>query len=176
MRDLIAELKERASAGRLTNDSDSQPSPYPPLSEGELAEAETSLGFKLQPGLRRIYGAIANGGFGPGYGLLGLRGGMLNEEKCDAITLYQTFRQADAEDEHWQWPEGLLPVVHLGCAMFLAVDSTKPEGPVIWFEPNPHEDGEAWDESFIPFATSFDSVIGDWLDGIDSFEKFLEEC
>ena len=101
---------------------------------------------------------------------------MLNEDQADVSSLYQTFRRSDPDDEHWQWPHGLLPVVHLGCGMFLAVDCTRPEGPVIWFEPNPHEPGEPWDESFIPFADSFESIIGDWLDGIDTFEKFVGEC
>ena len=36
----------------------------------ELDRVEASLGLALPPTLRRVYGEVANGGFGPGYGLV----------------------------------------------------------------------------------------------------------
>jgi len=46
--------------------------PAPPAA---VAEAESLAGRPLPPLLRRLYLQVGNGGFGPGYGVLGLRGG-----------------------------------------------------------------------------------------------------
>src|SRR5205823_13147951 len=46
--------------------------PDPPASEAEVVSAERTLGFSLPPTLRRIYIEVANGRFGPAYGLYGI--------------------------------------------------------------------------------------------------------
>jgi len=48
---------------------------YPPASEEQLAATEAVLGFPLPPSLHALYAEIANGGFGPGAGILGALGG-----------------------------------------------------------------------------------------------------
>jgi hypothetical protein len=45
---------------------------FPPVSEDDLALAESQLGFILPSFLRRIYLEVGNGGFGPGGGLFPL--------------------------------------------------------------------------------------------------------
>lgn len=173
MRDLIAELKLRAQDKSLKADSSFVKKVFPPLNEGLLIQAETDLGLRLPTTLRRIYAEVANGGFGPSYGLLGLVGGALNEDGRDVVSLYRGYSIPDPNDEHWRWPNGLLPVGHLGCAMFCCVHATNPEGPVIWFEPNPHEDGKPWDDSFIPLASSTDEWLLAWLDGDDLLNRLF---
>jgi hypothetical protein len=44
---------------------------FSPATEQQLAKTEQQLGFLLPPLLRQLYLQIANGGFGPGYGLIG---------------------------------------------------------------------------------------------------------
>ncbi|MGK7873728.1 MAG: SMI1/KNR4 family protein [Xenococcaceae cyanobacterium] len=175
MRDLIAELKERRNIGSLVSDEQLFKGNFQSLSVEELHIAESDLGFALTPTLRRIYTEVANGGFGPQYGLLGLRGGMLNEDGNDAIAQYKLYRQPDPEDSYWSWPDGLLPLGHLGCAMYLCVDCTKDSGPVTWFEPNPHCLGQSWSDAFIPFAESTDNWLLAWLDGQDLFDKLVNQ-
>ena len=114
----------------------------PSLSEGEIADAEKRLGYKLPGSLRSLYAHVGNGGYGPSYGLLGLVGGAKQEDGCDAVAMFESYRAPDETDPLWGWPEKLLPVVHLGCAMFFCVDATTDDGMVVWFEPNPHEDGK----------------------------------
>ena len=46
-----------------------------PATEEQLLETEDLLGFPLPPLLRELYKQLANGGFGPGYGLIGVTGG-----------------------------------------------------------------------------------------------------
>jgi hypothetical protein len=48
---------------------------YPPATEEQLQATEDILGFSLPGTLRRLYAEVANGGFGPGYGILGAVGG-----------------------------------------------------------------------------------------------------
>lgn len=48
---------------------------YPPATEEQLRETEVTLGFSLPAGLRALYAEVANGGFGPGYGIIGAKGG-----------------------------------------------------------------------------------------------------
>lgn len=44
----------------------------PPASDDQVREAEQGLGFGLPTTLRAVYMLLANGGFGPGFGILGL--------------------------------------------------------------------------------------------------------
>ncbi|QGY77431.1 SMI1/KNR4 family protein [Xanthomonas hyacinthi] len=118
MEDLIAELKGRKANGTLCADDPLVGGCAAPLRQSEIESAEAILGFKIPVLLRRIYAEVANGGFGYAYGLLGLRGGPRNEDGLDSVGLYQTFRELDPENPAWHWPHGLLPIGHLGCAMF----------------------------------------------------------
>jgi SMI1 / KNR4 family (SUKH-1) len=174
MFDPVESLKLRQAQGSLSTDVGHFDGDLRPLSELKVLEAESRLGFKLPPLLHRLYTEISNGGFGYAYGFLGLLGGRLNEDKNDAVAQYLLYRQEDPDDRHWCWPEGLLPIVHLGCAMYHCVQCNDPEGPIVWFEPNPHEDGETWESSFIPFAPSLSAYIEAWLSGKDVFEAFLD--
>lgn len=48
---------------------------FPPATEEQLQATEEALGFPLPPMLRALYTQVANGGFGPAYGITGARGG-----------------------------------------------------------------------------------------------------
>src|SRR5690349_6056273 len=48
---------------------------YPPATEEQLQATEDAIGFSVPPLLRMLYAEIANGGFGPSYGITGARGG-----------------------------------------------------------------------------------------------------
>src|SRR5262245_16217346 len=147
---LVESVRRRIDAIRAAGEESGAASPHPPLSPETIAAAERQLGFALPPTLRALYARVGHGGFGPAYGLLGLVGGARQEEGLDAVGVYQRSRRPSPGDPHWTWPEGLLPLVHLGCAMFLCVDCSDTSGMVVWFEPNPHADGQPWDDAFFP--------------------------
>ncbi|QDT63105.1 SMI1/KNR4 family protein [Calycomorphotria hydatis] len=177
MRNLIQELNDLKSADTLSSDEElNSPQLFPPLSESQVKEAEHELGFQLTDTLRRIFTGVANGGFGPQYGLLGLKGGMRNEDGKDVVGQYLSYRQPDPDDEFWQWPEALLPLGQLGCAMYLCVDCSTPQGPVTWFEPNSRSDIDTpWDDAFIPFADSTEEWLFSWIDGDDLFDRHVND-
>lgn len=95
---------------------------YPPAPPAELDESERRLGFRLPQAVRRLYGLVANGGFGPGYGLLGLLAGAVDEFGHSAVDSYLAHRREGEADRRWQWPWGLLPVCTWGCAVYSCVD------------------------------------------------------
>lgn len=137
------------------------------LSDTEIAAAQGRLGFRLPPDLSELYREVGNGGYGPSYGLLGLVNGALQEEGCDAVALYESFRHMDPDDPHWQWPKKLLPVVALGCAMYFCVDCSDDNGMVVWFEPNGHEFGTSWAPAFVPLGRTFGHLMRGWANGED---------
>jgi hypothetical protein len=55
---------------------------------------------------------VANGGFGPAYGLIGVVGGAADDRRKNAVELYAEYRTPDPSDPHWAWPAKLLPVCH----------------------------------------------------------------
>src|SRR5579872_6535768 len=44
----------------------------PPATIEQFLATEQSLGFSLPPSLKTLYAQLANGGFGPGFGLMGV--------------------------------------------------------------------------------------------------------
>ena len=91
--DLICRVRKRVAGQALP----------PPASPRELAESEERIGFDLPPLLRSIYSEIANGGFGPGYGFIGLITRVpLGQFKGDsAVELFESFRDGDPEYPTW---------------------------------------------------------------------------
>lgn len=95
--DVVAKAEELAAAMGTPVES-----PLPaPATPADLERAEAALGVPLSAPLRRVYSEIADGGFGPGYGLVSI------ERVCDE---YGRLRRLMEPTGH-AWPEGLLPVV-----------------------------------------------------------------
>ena len=173
MDDLIARINDRVASPDGPTDDGGREAPFPPVRAKSLTAVEAIVGHKLPPLLERLYSEVGNGGFGPDYGLLGIDGGAGNERGQDAISLYQTFRVPDERDPLWRWPPGLLPLVHCGCGMFLCVDCSSSDGKVVWFEPNPHESGQPWDDSFIPLTCDLGQLMTAWVDGESWYDRFI---
>lgn len=132
----------------------------PPVTRVEVRTLEEQFGHRLPPSVTELYTQIANGGFGPSYGLM-----RLDEAKA----LYDEFRAPDANDPHWRWPEAVLPLVSLGCGMYFCVDCVSDDARVVWFEPNPHVPGESWSESFAS-GPPFETLMRRWAAGTDTLE------
>jgi hypothetical protein len=76
----------------------------PPAPAATLDAAERVLGFPLPAGLRRLYAEVADGGFGPGEGLLPLAG---------LVAQYNELRSPGMMPSGREWPSGLLPLVSM---------------------------------------------------------------
>ncbi|MGW0509085.1 SMI1/KNR4 family protein [Streptomyces olivaceoviridis] len=122
--EVVEAVRDRARAGSL-------PAPAPPAA---VTEAEQTIGFPLPPLLRRLYLEVANGGFGPDEGILGVRGGASQGDWNDLAEIYQ-----EGPDPSGQIPAGLVPVYDWGCTIWSLVDFRDPTGPM-WCT---HE-GDCW--------------------------------
>jgi ubiquinone/menaquinone biosynthesis C-methylase UbiE len=171
MDSLIEQLKERIkdpdrykSAAKQTQKAEKQfgkgkhgySSVIPaPTTLEELDTAEKKLGFPLPHLLREIYSQVANGGFGPGYGLLGLSpNGATDDQGDTALTLSLGVEDPDNEDEYY-WPDALLPICYYGDGIYACLDCSTENGTVsIW------DSGELEDASE---ATSLREWLENWL-------------
>ena len=83
--------------------------------------------------LRRLFLEVGNGGFGPGYGVLGVRGGSTDDLGQTALDAYREFHSLSRA----QWlPESLLPLCHWGCAIYSFVDCASQHGDIWASDPN----------------------------------------
>ena len=126
----------------------------PPASVAALDAAEARLGTPLPATLRRLYGEVANGGFGPGGGLLSIE---------DAVKAYAEMSREPYLPKGYPWPAGLLPIVDsepgYDCVEL-------PTGRVVGWDPEDlsERSGEgAWKKSFSELAPSLEAWLGDWV-------------
>jgi hypothetical protein len=112
---------------------------YPPPSPALIDQAVAELGFSLPNLIREIFLQIGNGGFGPGYGILGLSGGcLLHGYTLVELTLFnrRLIEQFDAygleesDLDHWQWGDHYLLYAYWGCNTTTVVDCALPALPV----------------------------------------------
>ena len=143
---------------------------HPPVSEKIIQQAEQKLGQPLPQILKILFSSIANGGFGPGYGIVGLDGGHPTDEGDSSVGLYTKYSEADPEDPHWHWPSGLLPFCHWGCAIYSCVDCTTADGQIIWFDPNAHELDETWGMAFRKQGVGIREFLVEWASGKDHWK------
>ena len=124
-------------------------------------EAERALGFPLPTLLRRLYLEIGNGGLGPGYGLLGLRGGHRDDLGGTAIDVYREWRERHSGDTAMvPIPEGLLPICHWGCGIYSLIDCASAEADMWASDPNPGVGNDVFRE-----PTTFGEWLERWIEG-----------
>jgi SMI1 / KNR4 family (SUKH-1) len=135
-----------------------------PASEEQLADAERRLGFALPPLLRRLYAEVANGGFGPGPGILGVKGGQRNDHGKTVEDLHAEMLEAVQENRRWVWPAGLLPVVDQS-GVYVCVDATAPYRIVEFDFEELDEEGRdgGWSRAFSDASPSFEDWLAAWL-------------
>lgn len=173
---LLTAIRARIATGPPTESGNAKHKPKRVATVTAVAAAEAKLGRPLHPLLRSIYLEVANGGFGPDYGLLGIPPGGAADEKHTALDLWSRFGKRRKDDPHWAWPAGLLPLGHMGCGMYMCLDlDAAVDASLIWFEPNPHCKGEPWDDAFIPLGGSLEGWLSAWAAGGSLFGELLDQ-
>jgi hypothetical protein len=106
---------------------------YPPATAAQLHDTEQALGFPLPAVLKSLYTQVANGGFGPGYGIIGCIDGF--GEAGNLVEGYQFHvirnqlididkREYVSEMPETYWPRFLVPLCDLGEAAVLCLDGS----------------------------------------------------
>jgi len=129
-----------------------------PADAAVLDRVEAEIGFALPAVLRRVYLEVADGGFGPHGGLLGV------EAAAGALA---ALRSGDELPRGRTWPDRLLPLVKVDPG-YDCVDASSPEGAIVAWDPE--ELGEfsgekAWDRSFSQVAPSVEAWLTEWVGG-----------
>jgi hypothetical protein len=171
-RDLIQRLQERNADRECATGGHLHPrKPIPPVAAKDLRAAERAIGFRLPELLCAIYLQVANGGFGPEYGIVGTKGGF-KLDKCSLESRYRQMLQLEKENSVWRWPERLLPVANYGCGMWSCVDCEYKKLPMILWDPNildsELEGADArlnWANAFWHQAPSLRLWLEGWLAG-----------
>jgi hypothetical protein len=103
---------------------------HPVATEDDVRSTEKLLRFPLPPVLRELYTKVANGGFGPGYGIVGARGGHPSIGPRMYRTGWRLPQRAVASlrDSSGQYlecdrlPDSLMQLCHWGRGMFSELD------------------------------------------------------
>jgi hypothetical protein len=120
-----------------------------------VQRAEVLVGAAVPGLLRRLHLEVSNGGFGPGYGVLGVDDGFRDDMRRTAV---------DILTRRGNWPgmpDHLLPVCHWGCAIYSFVHC--PSGRMFGWDPNPVAPDD--DVPFFEQEYSLDTWLAAWLDG-----------
>lgn len=125
------------------------------------------IGLKLPPLLKRMYSDVANGGFGPAYGFIGVEGGATDDLRESIVDLYIGSQSQQFRQRFPNWPRGIVRFCYWGCAMYSAVDCLSDDFLVYHFEPNPHESELGFANCLIPHNRTLDDYINTWLSGYD---------
>jgi hypothetical protein len=117
MNDVVLQaIRERALDPRTRTDFTEfgAPSLATPASGDSIRTAEQALGFSLWPDHRQLLREVANGGFGPGYGLVGTADGTLDDDGRSLIDLQRRMCPGDMR---------LVPLCDWGCGIWSFLDS-----------------------------------------------------
>lgn len=135
---LIQRLQERNAdrwSWRATTSGIHLPKALRPVTASALQTVERAIGFELPEMVRAIYLEVGNGGFGPGFGIVGMKGGP-KLDGCTLETCYRNMVRLEKENPAWHWPERLLPLANHGCSMWSCVDCAYHKLPMILWDPN----------------------------------------
>lgn len=143
---------------------------FPPVTEAQVRERENRLGLQLPPVLRACYTELANGGFGPAYGLRSI---IDESEYPDDLLahypgLYEEYEVLDLdmmaasdrgthvfEIPYLRWIRTALPLIEEGCARSLCLDVMS--GSIFRFG------GSSTGYIFRYVAPNFEALLGLWL-------------
>ena len=145
--------------------SPARPDLLPPATEAELAAAEAALGQRLPAAIRRSYAEIANGGFGPGAGLLTIQ---------EAAARYRDLRGTTPGPRGTQWPTGLLPLVDRDPGWDCVDLAT---GTVIAWDPEglrERSSAAVWKRTFQEIAPTTEAWLDAWVAAPTEAERMAD--
>lgn len=116
---LVRAIRDRALNEATRTDARERPEKlFDVVDPSVILGAETKLGFELPKLLATLYLEIGNGGFGPGFGIFGLRGGHTDARGHTLVEIYPEIQEGVA----WslkdsgrkflpicEWGSGVLP-------------------------------------------------------------------
>jgi SMI1-KNR4 cell-wall len=156
----------RAIKAKATSDAASPV--YPVATRIEIAEAERLLGLSLPSFYVRLLTEVGNGGFGPGYRIIGIPPWGFQDPDLGGSLIDAYVERTAPATGAWRVPKGLLPLCNWGCCQISYVDCLSQEASVVT--------GEALKDGFVFTATSprLADWLADWARGADLGKEMHE--
>lgn len=142
--------------------------PNPPLRQESLEELEHEFGFRFPTLVRRLYTEVADGGYGPSWGINRLRqppNVPIDPAYSEMMSIESWYRR---DRIHWQggqppeyWPHPFIRFCESGCNIFIGVDCSSDQGTVVMYDPNLSQDER---DCLVPVADSVAQWLSNWLD------------
>lgn len=136
-----------------------------PASAAVLEAAERKLGYPLPAGLRRLYLEVADGGFGPGGGLLSIEA---------ALEATRQLLGGGELPRGRTWPAGLLPI-RANEPGYACLDVKT--GTIVDWDPEELAEWASdarWQRAFKPSAPSLEAWLTTWLDSRPAHDVLQE--
>jgi hypothetical protein len=157
---LLDQVKKRAldEATRTDFADILLPNVEPCMTEEDVDQLEAVLGFELHPVHRCLYTGIGNGGYGPGYGIIGGPGGYLHEDGASVVEVRKNLWVGKREG----LPARILPLCDWGDAIWSCIGSRT---------------GKILTLDHIGLTVSDYDIrtwLADWANGLRVFEKLFE--
>ena len=168
---LLEAVRARAEDPQTRTDMGAALPIAPTLSARDLATTVERLHFR-PPGLfLDLMQQIGNGGFGPGYGFIGLEGGEVNEQEQTAVDFYCWSCAPNPDDPVWHWPEFLLPFCSWGCAIYTCLDCSDQEMRLHHWDPNVWEPGVDPKVGLADMGDTLPGWLQAWVDGVNLWDR-----
>jgi hypothetical protein len=152
-----ADLRERAQHVKAEMSTPAEAPPLPaPATAAALDQVQSQLGIPLPDFLRRLYLEVADGGFGPGVGLL---------SAGEVLAAHRDLRSSppsEAEDD--EWPEGLLPLVAVDDVHFCCLDTCSGHILETDYDEVESDDDVTFRLAVREIAPSLQAWLAGWLD------------
>jgi hypothetical protein len=162
--DVLAKLRDYLAAHPVGRDVvDRTFHLCPPCDRRAVEDAERELGFRLPGLLTDIYTTVANGGFGPGYGVMGVSGGFTDDSDHSIVDAYKVYAVADPNEPNWAWPRAWVPFCHWGCIVYSVLDCSHAPHPVYFVAIGDKEPDQAMDSIIHAHKRSLSQWLTDWM-------------
>ena len=142
-----------------------------PLTDSALARSTDRLGFAPPDLFIDVLRRVGNGGFGPGYGFIGLEDGEANEDGDTAVDLYCLSRAPDPDDPAWHWPEFLLPFCSWGCAIYTCLDCSDGDMRLVHWDPNVWAPGTDPKAGLLDMAGGLPEWLTAWTENVNLWDR-----
>jgi hypothetical protein len=158
---LIARVKERALnplRRAEVRPLETSSEPLVPATPEQLATVESTMGVKFPTLLRRLYLEVANGGFGPGTGIIELE---------SVANLHADLLDSTTDNPAWFWPPIMVPIADQA-GVYTCVDCSTEAARVVEFDSR-ELDGQdsdgGWSDAFSERSGTLQAWLEEWLDG-----------
>jgi hypothetical protein len=161
---LIREIRDRALSEPTRTDSGESPGKlFDVVDPSVISETEAALGFELPKLLATLYLQVGNGGFGPGFGIFGLRDGHTDANGRTLLEIYPEVQEGVA----WylkSTSRKFLPICDWGCGIQSCLDCESADVRVLTFD----------ERGFTRTHFTFESWLRLWSGGNSIFSEIYE--